>query len=227
MGSRRNNQKKIMNKTKKRRLSKANIGTLMKISELPALKGALIMRGNIVVKGGSAGVMSKTLKKAVRFADNVLDSVKTNGGADVDPLEKINVKTDSVSEPLSESQSTTKTTGEPISEPVDESVTELKAEPTPESLDESVTELKTEPTAESTTEVEAEEKMTEPFNPTELSPGEILVEVPCGVSEWGNKLYKKINTLGSAGGSSRKKSSHGKKSKTSHRRRKQSRKRLG
>lgn len=93
MGSRRINKKKYMNKTKrtKRPGSKfnTNIGKLMKISQLPILKGALIMKGHIVAKGGSAGIMSKTLKKAVRFADNVLDTVngkkipkKMNGGED-------------------------------------------------------------------------------------------------------------------------------------------------
>lgn len=92
MGSRRINKKKYMNKTKhaKQRGSKLNenIGKLMKISQLPILKGALIMKGHIVAKGGSVGIMSKTLKKAVRFADNVLDSVngkKITGGEPTTP----------------------------------------------------------------------------------------------------------------------------------------------
>lgn len=131
VGSRRVNKKKYMNKTKRAKHPgskfNANIGKLMKISQLPILKGALIMKGHIVAKGGSAGVMSKTLKKAVRFADNVLDSVngkkmpkKITGGEDpVTP----SVPSQTVTEPTNKVTEATTTATEPMA-----TVTEVSPE---------------------------------------------------------------------------------------------------
>ena len=77
--------KKHVNKTRKNRRI---VGNLIELSKIPALKGALIVKGNFIAKGGSGGIMSNNMKKAVNFAHNVMNSVNgkrpryIRGGAD-------------------------------------------------------------------------------------------------------------------------------------------------